>query len=119
MFPLSNWTELDVWQYILSERIEIPSLYLSHNREIVRRDGVILAKSEYLNLLPGEQWETARVRFRTIGDMTCTGAVESIAESVEDIVREIAATRTTERGGRADDKRSEAAMEDRKIHGYF
>ena len=119
VFPLSNWTELDVWQYILSEQIEIPSLSLSHEREIVRRDGVILAKSEYLNLLPGEEWETARVRFRTIGDMTCTGAVESVAESTEDIVREIAATRTTERGGRADDKRSEAAMEDRKIHGYF
>ena len=119
VFPLSNWTELDVWQYILAEQIEIPSLYLSHEREIVRRDGVILAKSDYLSLMPGEKWETARVRFRTIGDMTCTGAVESIAESTEDIVREIAATRTTERGGRADDKRSEAAMEDRKIHGYF
>jgi sulfate adenylyltransferase subunit 2 len=119
VFPLSNWTELDVWQYIFSEQIEIPSLYLSHEREIVRRDGVILAKSDYLSLMPGEKWETARVRFRTIGDMTCTGAVESIAESVEDIVREIAATRTTERGGRADDKRSEAAMEDRKIQGYF
>ena len=119
IFPLSNWTELDVWQYILSEKIDIPSLYLSHEREIVRRDGVILAKSEYLSLFPGEKWENARVRFRTIGDMTCTGAVESIAKSMEDIVREIAGTRTTERGGRADDKRSEAAMEDRKIQGYF
>ena len=119
VFPLSNWTELDVWQYILSEKIDLPSLYFSHEREIVRRDGVILAKSDYLTLMEGEKWETARVRFRTIGDMTCTGATESKADSVEDIVQEIAATRTTERGGRADDKRSEAAMEDRKIQGYF
>lgn len=119
VFPLSNWTELDVWQYILDENIEIPPLYLSHEREIVRRDGVILARSEYITLRDGEKWEKSRVRFRTIGDMTCTGGVESPAESVEDIVREIAAVRTSERGGRADDKRSEAAMEDRKIHGYF
>ena len=119
VFPLSNWTELDVWQYILEEKINIPSLYLSHEREIVRRDGVILARSEYLTLRQDERWETARVRFRTIGDMTCTGGVESPAETLEDIVREIAAVRTSERGGRADDKRSEAAMEDRKIQGYF
>jgi len=119
VFPLSNWTELDVWQYILMEDIDIPPLYLSHEREIVRRDGVILAKSEFLSLLDGERWETARVRFRTIGDMTCTGAVESVADCLEDIVKEIAVTRTTERGGRADDKRSETAMEDRKKQGYF
>lgn len=119
VFPLSNWTELDVWQYIYNEKIEIPPLYLSHEREIVRRDGVILARSEYLTLREGEKWEQARVRFRTIGDMTCTGGVESPAETLEDIVAEIAAVRTSERGGRADDKRSEAAMEDRKIQGYF
>jgi sulfate adenylyltransferase subunit 2 len=118
-FPISNWTELDVWQYILLEGIEIPNLYLSHEREVVQRDGVLLAKSPYLTLLDGEKWETRRVRFRTIGDMTCTGAVESPADDIDDIVQEIAATRTTERGGRADDKRSEAAMEDRKRQGYF
>jgi sulfate adenylyltransferase subunit 2 len=119
VFPLSNWTELDVWQYILTEGIEIPSLYLSHQREVVRRDGVILARSPFIQLLEGEKWEECRVRFRTIGDTTCTGAVESPADTIKDIVREIAAVQTSERGGRADDKRSEAAMEDRKIQGYF
>lgn len=119
VFPLSNWTELDVWQYIESEKIRIPNLYISHKRQIVRRDGVILAKSPYIKLGPGEKWEKMRVRFRTIGDMTCTGAVLSPADNVSDIVAEVAATRTTERGGRADDKRSETAMEDRKIQGYF
>jgi sulfate adenylyltransferase subunit 2 len=120
VFPISNWTELDVWQYIFLEGIEMPSLYFSHQREVVRRkDGVILAKSPFIQLMDGEQWETSHVRFRTIGDMTCTGAVESRADDLEDIIEEIAATRVTERGGRADDKRSEAAMEDRKLQGYF
>lgn len=118
-FPISNWTELDVWQYIQHEDLDIPSLYFTHEREIVRRDGVVLALGPYNELLPGESAETAWVRFRTIGDMTCTGATESRAHSLLDIVNEIAATRVTERGGRADDQRSEAAMEDRKKKGYF
>jgi sulfate adenylyltransferase subunit 2 len=118
-FPISNWTELDVWQYIQREELEMPSLYFSHEREIVRREGVILAVGRYNTLLEGERSETTRVRFRTIGDMTCTGATESRADSLQDIVNEIAATRVTERGGRADDQRSEAAMEDRKKQGYF
>jgi len=118
-FPISNWTELDVWQYIQRENIAIPSLYFTHPRDIVRRDGVILAIGPHNRLLDGETAENVWVRFRTIGDMTCTGATESKAESLADIVNEIAATRVTERGGRADDKRSEAAMEDRKKKGYF
>ena len=119
VFPISNWTELDVWQYIQRENIAIPNLYFTHQRDIVRRDGIILAIGPHNNLLDGETPENAWVRFRTIGDMTCTGATESKAESLDDIVNEIAATRVTERGGRADDKRSEAAMEDRKKKGYF
>ena len=119
VFPLSNWTELDVWQYILMEGIGMPSLYFSHNRRVVIRDGVLLAEGPYVRVQPGEAVEERYVRFRTIGDMTCTGATESRAENLEEIVAEIAATRTTERGGRADDKRSEAAMEDRKKAGYF
>ncbi len=119
VFPISNWTELDVWQYIALENIEIPSLYFTHEREMVNRDGVWLAKSPYIALREGERWEKKIVRFRTIGDMTCTGGVESRADSLEDIINEVAASRTTERGGRADDKRSEAAMEDRKKEGYF
>ena len=118
-FPISNWTELDVWQYIQREAIDLPSLYFTHEREVVRRDGGILATGPYNQALDHETAEMAWVRFRTIGDMTCTGATESKANSVEDIVNEIAATRVTERGGRADDKRSEAAMEDRKKQGYF
>ncbi len=119
IFPLSNWTELDVWQYIQAEGIEMPSLYFSHRREVVRRDGVLLARSPWNQLMNGEEWEERTVRFRTIGDATCTGATESRAASVADIVTEIAASRTTERGGRSDDRRSEAAMEDRKKQGYF
>lgn len=119
VFPISNFTELDVWQYIERENITLPSLYFTHEREIVRRDGVILALGPYNQLVPGEQSEHAHVRFRTIGDMTCTGATESTANTLGDIVDEIAATRVTERGGRADDRRSEAAMEDRKKQGYF
>jgi sulfate adenylyltransferase subunit 2 len=118
-FPISNWTELDVWQYIQREEIPLPSLYFTHERQVVRRQGVILAVGPYNQPLDGETVETTRVRFRTIGDMTCTGAAESEANSIADIVNEIAATRVTERGGRADDKRSEAAMEDRKKQGYF
>ncbi len=119
VFPISNWTELDVWQYIQREQIALPSLYFTHQREILRRDGTILAIGPYNQPIGRETVETAWVRFRTIGDMTCTGATESRAETLDDIVNEIAATRVTERGGRADDKRSEAAMEDRKKKGYF
>ncbi len=119
VFPISNWTELDVWQYIQRENIALPSLYFTHQRDIIRRDGGILAVGPHNQPLEGETVEQAWVRFRTIGDMTCTGATESKADSLADIVNEIAATRVTERGGRTDDKRSEAAMEDRKKKGYF
>lgn len=119
VFPLSNWTELDIWMYIAEEQIAIPNLYFTHERDCIRRDGVILAHSEYLELADGEQPESMRVRFRTIGDMTCTGATESQASSLEEIVQEISTSRQTERGTRADDKRSETAMEDRKREGYF
>ena len=119
VFPISNWTEMDVWQYIAREKIEMPSLYFSHRREVVERDGVLLAKSPWNELLEGEQWEEMTIRFRTIGDMTCTGATESTASSLDDIIAEVAAARISERGGRHDDKHSEAAMEDRKKEGYF
>lgn len=119
VFPLSNWTEMDVWQYILLENIEMPSLYFSHHRECVNRKGVLLAKSDYIKLHDTEAWEMMRIRFRTIGDMSCTGATVSEASSIEDIIQEVAAARQTERGTRADDKRSETAMEDRKREGYF
>jgi len=119
VFPLSNWTEMDVWQYIATEKIEIPSLYFSHQREVVDRRGVLLAKSPYNTLLPGETYEKRTIRFRTVGDATCTGAVESPASNLEEIIAEVAAARITERGARADDKRSENAMEDRKKVGYF
>ncbi|MDY6801761.1 MAG: sulfate adenylyltransferase subunit CysD [Bacteroidota bacterium] len=119
VFPISNWTEMDVWQYILLENIPIPSLYFSHEREVIERDGTILAAGEYVQLKEDEVPEKRIIRFRTIGDMTCTGAVESKANTLEDIIAEVAATRITERGGRYDDKRSEAAMEDRKKEGYF
>jgi sulfate adenylyltransferase subunit 2 len=119
VFPLSNWTELDVWQYIWMESVEIPSLYFSHKRSVFRRYGALLADTPVIKRRPSEKTFERTVRFRTIGDMTCTGAVESPAHSVEDIIMEVAATRTTERDSRADDKRSEAAMEDRKKLGYF
>lgn len=119
VFPISNWTELDVWQYLQLEEIELPSLYFSHEREIIDRDGMLLAASEVVYPVAGESVQRKIVRFRTIGDMTCTGAVESTASTVADIVAEVAAARVTERGTRADDKRSEAAMEDRKKQGYF
>lgn len=119
VFPLSNWTEMDVWQYILLENIEIPSLYFTHKRECVNRKGVYLAKSDFISLNESEQWETLNIRFRTIGDMSCTGANVSNASTVEDIILEVAAARETERGTRADDKTSETSMEDRKKEGYF
>ena len=119
VFPLSNWTEMDVWQYIARERLDIPPIYFSHLREVVSRDGVLLAKSPYLTLLDGERYETRRIRFRTVGDMTCTGAVESDASTLPEVIQEVAAARQTERGARADDRRSETAMEDRKKTGYF
>ena len=119
VFPLSNWTELDVWSYIAREQIPLPSLYFSHERPVVCRDGTWLAASDRLPLLPGEVPATRRIRFRTVGDMTCTGAIESPAATVAEIVAEVALARTTERGTRADDRRSETAMEDRKKAGYF
>jgi sulfate adenylyltransferase subunit 2 len=119
VFPLSNWTEMDVWQYIAAEKIEIPSLYFSHSRDIVDRRGILLADTKFNTLLPGEKYEQRTVRFRTVGDATCTGAVESTASTLEEIIAEVAAARITERGARADDKRSETAMEDRKKVGYF
>jgi sulfate adenylyltransferase subunit 2 len=119
VFPLSNWTEMDIWQYIALNNIEIPILYFSHTREVVNRDGMLLANSPYITVMPGEWVESRVVRFRTIGDMTCTGAVESTASTLDEVIQEIAAARVTERGTRADDKRSEAAMEDRKKQGYF
>jgi sulfate adenylyltransferase subunit 2 len=119
VFPLSNWTEMDVWQYIAQEKIPIPSIYFTHKREIVNRGGTLLAKSPYITLLKGEVYEEKIIRFRTVGDMTCTGAVESTANTLDEIIQEVASARQTERGTRADDKRSEAAMEDRKKQGYF
>jgi sulfate adenylyltransferase subunit 2 len=120
VFPISNWTELDVWQYIARERLELPPIYFSHEREVFRRDGMLYAASEHVERLPGEDPFRAFVRFRTVGDMTCTGGVLSEACSLEDVVAEIATTNVTERGEtRADDRASEAAMEDRKRVGYF
>ena len=119
VFPLSNWTEMDVWQYIRLEEIELPSLYFAHDREVFSRDEMLLAVTDFIEPLPGEKPASKTVRFRTIGDATCTGAVESSAKSVDDIIIEVAAARVGERGGRADDKRSETAMEDRKKQGYF
>lgn len=119
VFPISNWTEMDVWQYIYAEQIPLPSLYFTHSRRCVLRDGVWLAAEPCINLRPDEEVIQQRVRCRTIGDITCTGLTVSEANSLEDIIAEIAATRITERGGRADDKRSETAMEDRKKEGYF
>ncbi len=119
VFPISNWTEMDVWQYIFLEEIEIPDLYFTHKREVFFRDGIWLAKAPFLEMKASEKAETLDVRCRTIGDITCTGLTLSTANSLEDIINEVAATRVTERGGRYDDKRSEAAMEDRKKEGYF
>ncbi len=119
VFPISNWTELDVWQYILEEKIKIPSLYYTHRRNVFNRDGVWLAAASFMELKPDEVIEERDVRCRTIGDISCTGLTLSTANTLEEIVAEIAASRVTERGGRYDDKRSEAAMEDRKKEGYF
>ena len=119
VFPISNWTEMDVWQYLRQEKIELPSLYFSHERLCVDRDGVLLAQSDYIGLKTGEEYLSRRIRFRTIGDMTCTGAVTSQASSVEEIIREIATSNMSERVARADDRASAAAMEDRKREGYF
>ena len=119
VFPISNWTEMDVWQYIYMENIDIPNLYYTHIREVFKRDGVWLANAPFMTRKPSEKVERLRVRCRTIGDISCTGLTESTADSLEEIIQEIAATRITERGGRADDKRSDAAMEDRKKEGYF
>jgi len=119
VFPLSNWTELDVWEYIRSEGIKIPDLYFSHERDVFKREGVLYAHAPFMTLIEGETVVRKTVRFRTVGDITCTGAVESQAFSLDDVLNEIKASRTTERGTRMDDKRSEAAMEDRKKQGYF
>ncbi|MFA8301443.1 MAG: sulfate adenylyltransferase subunit CysD [Hyphomicrobiales bacterium] len=119
VFPISNWTEMDIWQYILLENIDLPSLYYTHEREAFCRDGAWLAYAPFMTLKPSEEVVRKRFRCRTIGDVSCTGLTLSEADSVEDIIQEIAATRVTERGSRADDKRSESAMEDRKREGYF
>jgi sulfate adenylyltransferase subunit 2 len=120
VFPLSNWTELDVWSYIRREQLEVPSIYFAHERRVFRRDGMLYAESPFVERMPGEEPFTVSVRYRTVGDMSCTGAVQSDASTLEAVVAEIAATRITERGEtRADDRVSEAAMEDRKREGYF
>ena len=119
VFPISNWTEMDVWQYIYLENIEIPDLYFTHERDVFYRDGVWLAAAPFMEMKENEKVERKKVRCRTIGDITCTGVTLSEASSLEDIIHETATTRVTERGGRYDDKRSEAAMEDRKKEGYF
>jgi sulfate adenylyltransferase subunit 2 len=119
VFPISNWTEMDVWQYIAQESLELPTIYFSHQRRVVNRAGVLLAENPYISLVNGEQYETRTIRFRTVGDASCTGAVESEADTLDKIIQEVASARITERGGRADDRRSEAAMEDRKRQGYF
>ena len=120
VFPLSNWTELDIWQYVADDHIELPSIYYAHRRDVVERDGMLLAITPFLQLIDGEVPEERLVRFRTVGDATCTGAVESAAATVEQVITEVAASRVTERGAtRADDRLTETAMEDRKREGYF
>jgi sulfate adenylyltransferase subunit 2 len=120
VFPISNWTELDVWNYIRRENIDLPSIYFSHEREVLEHEGQLVAMSEFIRLEPNDKVSRKKVRYRTVGDMTCTAAVESHAEHIDDIIAEIIATKTSERGEtRIDDKVSEAAMEDRKKNGYF
>jgi sulfate adenylyltransferase subunit 2 len=120
VFPISNWTELDIWHYIDREQLEIPSIYFSHQRQVFERDGILLADNPFVTRGDDEQLFDARVRYRTVGDMTCTGAVQSAATTIAQVIDEISATRITERGQtRADDRASEAAMEDRKREGYF
>jgi sulfate adenylyltransferase subunit 2 len=118
-FPISNWTEMDVWNYLTKEKIEIPSLYLAHQRDVVKRGGSWIPNSEFLKLEPNEEIVSKRIRFRTLGDITITGGIESDADTMEKIVEEVSTMRETERGNRSDDKRSETAMEDRKKDGYF
>ena len=120
VFPLSNWTELDIWQYVAENDVDLPTIYYAHQRQVFRRDGMWLAVNPFITLLEGEEPIEMTVRYRTVGDATCTGAVESTADTIEKVIAEVAATRITERGAtRADDKFSEAAMEDRKREGYF
>ena len=120
VFPLSNWTELDIWQYIMDQQIEIPTIYFAHQREVFEREGLLMAYSDFLKPQQGEKVFTEKIRFRTVGDMTITAGVKSEAETIEEVIEEIAATRMSERGGsRADDRTSDAAMEDRKREGYF
>ncbi|MEM7229982.1 MAG: sulfate adenylyltransferase subunit CysD, partial [Planctomycetota bacterium] len=119
VFPLSNWTEMDIWQYIAIEKIDVPAIYFSHQREVFKRDGMIMPMSEHIELRDSDTVEERTVRFRTVGDMTCTAGVESVAHTMEDIIAEVAAARASERGARVDDTVSEAAMEDRKKEGYF
>ena len=119
IFPISNWTEMDIWQYIKAENIPLPSIYFAHKRPIVIREGVLLAESEWDSLREGEEYKEMLIRYRTLGDMPITGAIESEADDLDKIIQEVAAARQTERGNRADDKRSEAAMEERKKQGYF
>ena len=119
IFPISNWTEMDIWQYIKAENIPLPSIYFAHKRNIVERDGVLLAESEWDALKEGEEYKEMLIRYRTLGDMPITGAIRSEADDLDKIIQEVAAARQTERGNRADDKRSEAAMEERKKQGYF
>lgn len=119
VFPISNWTELDVWQYLAQEEVPLPSLYFAHERTVLERDGILLADCDFIPKKPEEMPFTELVRCRTIGDMTCTGVWRSSAATIADIIEEVATTRLTERGGRADDKRSETSMEDRKKQGYF
>ena len=119
VFPISNWTELDVWQYLKEEKVPLPNIYFSHQRDCFVRDGVIYAATETMKLKPNEVVERKTIRFRTVGDYTCTGAVESTAATLDEVIEEISVTRVTERGTRSDDKRSETSMEDRKKQGYF
>lgn len=119
VFPISNWTELDIWQYIKKEQINLPSLYFTHSRECVKRNHTILALSPFIELTPEEKIESLQIRFRTIGDLTITGAIESTAKNIDEVINELMLTRETERGNRADDARSETSMEDRKKEGYF
>lgn len=119
VFPISNWTEMDIWNYIMEEKLELPSLYYAHDRQVVWRNQTWLPASEFLELREGEEYVTKKVRFRTLGDITITGGIESDADTIEKVVAEVTTTRTTERGNRSDDKRSETSMEDRKKEGYF
>ena len=119
MFPISNWTETDVWEYIQREKIDLPSLYFAHDRNVVLRGDTLLAESPYNTLLPGESYEKRRIRYRTLGCVTITGAIESDADTIDKVIEEVRSSKVTERGTRADDARSEVAMEERKKQGYF